>query len=155
GEMTEDWSKIPVFGERPEADAWVIRPSACGLIEGEGGRLAVVRTDQGMFLPGGGIEAGETPEQAISREALEECGLVIHSGEWKVRAVQFVFSASERTHFEKRSTFIECVVVGLCLAGSEAGHELIWVLPESAAQILSNESQRWAVERWRSRLTDQ
>jgi 8-oxo-dGTP pyrophosphatase MutT (NUDIX family) len=32
----------------------------------------------GWFLPGGGVKRGETLEQAIRREAAEECGAVLH-----------------------------------------------------------------------------
>ena len=32
------------------------------------GYLAVVRTPQGFYLPGGGVEAGESPKKAIERE---------------------------------------------------------------------------------------
>ena len=149
----EDWGRALVFGVRPEVEACVIRPSAYGLVEDDHGRLAVVRTGQGTFLPGGGIEAGETPEEAITREALEECGLVIRLGVWAARAVQFVYSEPERTHFEKRSIFIDGAVAGSGSTRLEADHELVWINSETATQILSHQSQCWAVERWRSRLT--
>lgn len=122
----EDCGRVPVFGVRPEVEAWVMRESAYGLVEDDLGRLAIVRTSQGMFLPGGGIEAGETPEEAITREALKECGLVIRLGVWAARAVQFVYSERERTHFEKRSTFIGGAVDGWGVAPREADHELVW-----------------------------
>ena len=104
--MIVDWRKVPAFGACPEGKGWVIRPSAYGLVEGNQGSLAVVRTSKGIHLPGGGMEPGETPEDTIEREALEECGLIVRPGVWAVRAVQFVFSEPERTHFEKRSTFM-------------------------------------------------
>src|ERR1700687_845179 len=110
----EDWDKVPLFGARPQAAACVIRNSAYALVADEQGRLAVARTGQGAFLPGGGIAAGETPAEAIRRECLEECGLVVRPGTravaWTTRAVQFVYSESEKTHFEKRSTFIEAFI---------------------------------------------
>lgn len=68
---------MPVFGERVAGASYALRPSAYALIRNEFGQVAVVRTAQGVFLPGGGIEAGETPEQAVQREVLEECGLGI------------------------------------------------------------------------------
>jgi 8-oxo-dGTP diphosphatase len=77
----EDWDKALVFGVRSEGERWVIRPSAYGLLEDQDGRIAVVRSQDGIFLPGGGIEIGETPQEAIRREALEECGLVVLVGE--------------------------------------------------------------------------
>ena len=148
----DDWGKVMVFGVRPN-EACVIRPSAYGLVEDDRGRLAVVRTSQGTFLPGGGIEAGETAEKAIKREALEECGLVIRLGTWTARAIQFVYAESERTHFQKRSTFIQGFVDaagdGFNSVGFESDHELLWVNPEAAIQMLSHQSHCWAVERWR------
>src|SRR2546422_7519107 len=93
--VIEDWNEVRAFGSQPKSAACVIRPSAYGLIENEHGQLAVVRTSQGAFLPGGGIEAGETPSKAIVREAFEECGLVIRAEGrpdiWTARAIQFVY----------------------------------------------------------------
>ena len=43
------------------------------------GRIAVNRNPRGLFLPGGGIEAGETPEDALARELREECGRALAS----------------------------------------------------------------------------
>ena len=122
-----DWSDVPVFGVRPALETCVLRRSAYGLICGEDGRLAVVRTPRGVYLPGGGIEEEETPEEALSREALEECGLVIRPGVCGARALQFVYSEPERTHFEKRSVFIDGTIIGHGLSTSEKDHELIWM----------------------------
>lgn len=146
----DDWSKVLVFGTRPEVGAAVIRPSAYGLVEDVEGRLAVVCTTHGNFLPGGGIEAGETPEETIKRETLEECGLLVRLGAWTLHAIQFTYSVSESTHFEKRSSFIEGVVEYIFRTGSQADHELVWVKPATAAEICSHQSHCWAVEQWRS-----
>ena len=146
-----DWGKVPVFGARSEGERYVIRPSAYGLLEDRDGRLAVVRSRDGIFLPGGGVDAGETPEEAVRREALEECGLIVRPGRWVVRAVQFAHSASERAHFEKRSTFMECATEGSDRTRLEAGHELLWVDEEEATRILNHASHAWAVRQWERR----
>ena len=147
-ESTDDWGNIPVFGVRRESSECVIRKSAYLLAVRADGCLVVVRTSQGTFLPGGGIESGETPHEAITREALEECGLTIHTGAWVVRAIQFVYSEPEKICFEKRSTFLDGVIVGGDSTQHEVDHELVWAEPDKAARILSHESQRWAVEQW-------
>jgi len=147
----KDWTAVPVFGARAEAERYTVRPSAYGVVEGGDGQLAVVRTSHGVFLPGGGIEEGETPEQTVVREALEECGLAVRAGDWKIHAVQFIYSESERTHFEKLSTFVDATVEAVASLATEADHELEWMAPEAAFQLLSPESHRWAVDRWRSR----
>jgi 8-oxo-dGTP pyrophosphatase MutT (NUDIX family) len=61
---------------------FVLRPITLGV------RILLIKEDQvilvkhsyqdGWFLPGGGIKRGETLEQAIRREAAEECGAVLH-----------------------------------------------------------------------------
>jgi len=147
----EDWSGAPVFGVRTEGDPWVVRPSAYGVVQDARGWVALVCTPQGVFLPGGGQEAGETPEDAVRREALEECGLSIRLSSWGTRAVQFIYSSQERAHFQKLSTFLGAMAEGLAASPLETDHELAWSEPETAARILSHESHRWAVDLWRRR----
>lgn len=59
------------------------RVGAYGIAHDPGGRLLLVRaasylTVAGMwFLPGGGLEHGETPQDALRREVHEETGLVV------------------------------------------------------------------------------
>ena len=148
----ETWHNVPMFGTRSDLEACVIRPSAYALIEDDEGRLALVRTADGTYLPGGGIETGESPEETITREVREECGLIIRPGSWRVQAIQLVYSTSEQTQFEKRSTFIEGVVdETLDPITSEADHELIWADADQAVGMLSHQSHSWAVEAWRTR----
>lgn len=146
----EDWDQVPRFGACVPWRGPVLRPSAYGLVGDEGERPAVVRTPSGVYLPGGGIEPGETPGEAIEREILEECGLVVGVGLWRTRAVQFVYSEAESTPFEKHCIFIECTVHAPSVGGSEADHELLWVDPGRAPGLLAHPSQGWAVERWRT-----
>ncbi|WP_339093831.1 NUDIX domain-containing protein [Deinococcus sp. VB142] len=48
---------------------------ACAWIEREDGHVLMTEARMGWTLPGGGIERGETPQQAALREAWEEAGV--------------------------------------------------------------------------------
>ena len=145
-----EWQGAPIFGARSERERYTVRPSAYGLIEDGRGQIALVRTPQGIFLPGGGIDAGETATQAVVREAQEECGFLVRVGTWATFAVQFCFSESEKTHFEKRCTFVDAVFEATAPA-KEADHELVWMAFDAASAIMAHESHGWAITAWRNR----
>lgn len=146
-----DWADVPVFGSPPSDVVATMRPSAYAIVADAGGRIAVVRTPRGLYLPGGGMDAVESPANAVVREVREETGLRVSAGAWSVHAVDHVYSADERTHFEKRSTFIDARVDGPPLPAVEADHALEWLAPHAAAAHLTHPGHRWAVGQWLGR----
>lgn len=142
-----DWSDVPVFGLRDSPDL-VRRPSAYGLTTNAAGQLAIVRTSLGLFLPGGGIDAGESPGETVVREFWEECGLEVTPGTWSARAIECVYSPNDRVVYEKLSSFIDAACSERRGVGQEPDHELEWVSVEIAAATLRDPSHRWAVEQW-------
>ena len=54
-----------------------------GLVHVEAGRLLVVRSrnKKAFYLPGGKIEPGETPSDAVRREVREELGIELERPE--------------------------------------------------------------------------
>lgn len=142
----------PIFGSREPDVAYLVRPSAYAVIEDAAGRIALVRTPEGVYLPGGGIEAGERAEQAIVREAIEECGLAVRVGSWSVAAVQFCYAIPEQKYFEKHSVFFEAAIERIAGGATETDHALFWAEGREAAGALTHESQAWAVRSWLDRL---
>jgi 8-oxo-dGTP diphosphatase len=137
---------IPVFGTRIDGRAYVRRPSAYALVRNGAGEWALVRTPQGCFLPGGGMELHETSRQTVERESREECGFVLRSGRVIARAIQFVYSSEKHEYFEKICDFVEAELIDM-VAPVEDDHELIWLDLDEALKFLSHESQRWAIAR--------
>lgn len=139
-------NEIPEFGDPAPGTTYVLRPGGYAVILDGRGRLAVVETDEGLHLPGGGQEAGESPEAAAVREVAEETGLQVALQAAIGVADEFVFAPSEDIHYRKRCTFFRAAVTGTG-ESSEAGHELKWMEPFSALRELHHESQRWAVRK--------
>jgi 8-oxo-dGTP pyrophosphatase MutT (NUDIX family) len=142
------WHLVPVFGDRVADFPSTIRPSAYGIISDEKGRLAVVRTPKGFFLPGGGQDDSESAEATVIREAAEECGLMLRVGSWRSAAIEHVSSATEQAHFEKRSLFCDATALGQSSQPGEFDHELMWMPASEARAVLTPASHRWAVSEW-------
>jgi 8-oxo-dGTP diphosphatase len=71
---------IPEFGCPATGVEYILRPGGYAVIFSPDGEVAVVATSLGLALPGGGQQAGESPEDAAIRETREECGLRIVLG---------------------------------------------------------------------------
>jgi len=71
------------FGQRDDALEYKKREGAYGIIKNSEGLFLVVKdVDGNFYLIGGGIEEGEEPAEALSREAIEETGHKIRINEW-------------------------------------------------------------------------
>jgi 8-oxo-dGTP diphosphatase len=139
---------IPIFGEKLRGFLHMPRPSAYALVRNEHGEFAIVRTRRGLFLPGGGIEEEERPEEAAARETWEECGLLVLPTRELGRAVQLVHARAREITFEKTSSFWWAELVKERVAEPEPGNELVWLLAVEARERMFHESQAWALKQW-------
>jgi 8-oxo-dGTP diphosphatase len=90
------------------------------------------------------MEADETPQQTVIREAQEECGFILKPGATAGRAIQFCYSTQERMFFEKVCEFVDAELVNM-VAPTELDHELLWLNLDQALDVLFHEAHRWAV----------
>lgn len=133
-----------------EADATggaTVRPSAYAVVANDAGEIAIVQGLEGVMLPGGGIDPGESPEDAAIRETAEECACRIAIAGQLGSAVQFVRSQREATTFEKRSTFVSARLVA-DLDDAIPEHPTDWLTPDGAMKAVTYESHEWAIRRW-------
>lgn len=138
---------IPQFGDPVEGVTHVDRPGVYGVIRDAQGRVAVVKVGEEYFLPGGGITPGEDSSQAMSREALEECGRDARIIRPIGRANQRCTTRSGR-HFNKLCMYFEAEFVsGSLKAPTEPDHELRWLTPDDALERLMLDSDIWALKR--------
>lgn len=116
------------------------------MIRNDRGEFAVVRTPEGTYLPGGGMDPGEEPADTVIRETLEECGLLVRAGSRIGVAVQFAWSETEQTYFEKRCTFVDAIVLAPDQSRLQPDHEVLWVDGETARSVLTHEAHSWAID---------
>ena len=133
-----------VFGQCDESMIYFDRPGAY-LFACQNGKIAVVQTQKGLFLPGGGLEPGESDETCILREAAEETGC-------KARVGKFLCSAETYSVHERIGPFhpVQSYYTGSLddIPGepSEPGHRLVWLTPEEYRRNMYLEMQKWVLD---------
>jgi 8-oxo-dGTP diphosphatase len=137
----------PLYGTPvPGKDYWW-RPGVYGLALDAHGRLAVVEVEGQLFLPGGGIEEGESDQLTLQREFAEETGLVVQVQDLVREANEYTWSRAEG-YFVKQGRFYEASLTGDTVPQVEDDHLLVWMDRTEAAARLTHESQRDLVTRW-------
>ncbi|MUO43009.1 NUDIX domain-containing protein [Agrobacterium vitis] len=97
----------------------LLLPSVAAVIRDDHGRILFQEkaSGEGWSLPAGGIEPGETPEEAIRREVLEETGLVVEDAE-----LLNVFGGKDFRYTYPNGDEVEYTVVLFgCTTAGEAG----------------------------------
>lgn len=133
------------FGEKIDGVQYKDLPCARGIFRNAKGEFGFVNVNGQYFLVGGGIEAGETPEQAVVREFKEEIGADVSVGKKIGEAADYLFSSRENMYFRKIQTFFVVQMVGEIKKGIEENHELVWATIEEAEPFILQKSQAWAV----------
>jgi 8-oxo-dGTP pyrophosphatase MutT (NUDIX family) len=90
-------------------------PAVAALVRNDHGQILLQRRPDGSWsLPAGSIEPGETPAQAVEREALEETGLRVRAqcvaGVFGGAAARVVYANGDQVEYVV--TVFECAVVG-------------------------------------------
>jgi 8-oxo-dGTP diphosphatase len=137
---------IPVFGNKLEGINYIDRPGAYAVIKNNENQIAVIATRRGYFLPGGGIDPGETEMDALHRELMEETGYQISVIAGIGSAVEYIKASGEDQYYRIRSRFHLAHLESQTGEGMEQDHRLVWLSQDEAIRLLTRQSQAWAVQ---------
>lgn len=134
-------------GEKFEGEEYEYREVSFGIAEKEGKFLVVFTAkDRNVSLPGGGIEKGETPLEAVKREFYEEAGYKIKSAKEFVRVHSYWnFQTGKRVE-RFAYFFIVEVDESSKIAPIEDWHTRLYVELEDATNVIPFPYQKAAIE---------
>lgn len=144
------------FGQPPDPSRrYVRRAGAYALLPLNGMLLLTAQVDSegvDLQLPGGGIDPGESPVNALHREVFEETGFHISSPRRIGVFRRFVYMPEYDLWAEKICQIYTARPVLRLGPPTEEGHEALWVDPNHAASALRNPGDQHFARRFASGL---
>lgn len=135
------------FGNKLSGIDYIDRPGVYAVVKNDHQQFAVIETSNGYFLPGGGIDAGETEIDALKRELVEEIGYQISVMAEIGASVEHIVFSKDKKYYQIRSKFFKVHLDSKIEEGIEKDHRLVWLSQEDALKLLTRQSQVWAVQK--------
>ncbi len=142
---------IPRYGERRQAGRRYRRRAGAYAVLWQDGDVLLTHQDAPVpefQLPGGGIDPGETPLQALHREVFEETG-------WRIAVARRLGAFRRFTYMPEYDLWAEklCTVylsrpVRCVGPPTEHGHAAVWMPAGAAAVRLGNAGDRAMLHRF-------
>ena len=124
------------------------RPGSYALIVNEKQQLAVLKSKGGTyFLPGGGIEKGESKEDALIREVIEEAGLLVRIKEEFYNINEWFWVESSNQNMNKQAYFFLAQIEGEVPNGKIEDYELLWLSLLDASHVMGFGCELRALEK--------
>lgn len=140
-------------GDPPETGRrYAPRPGVYAILPRAGGVLLTCQMSPVLEiqLPGGGIDPGEQPVQALHREVFEETGWHIARPRRLGMFRRFVYMPEYALWAEKLCHVYVAWPARCLSAPTEPEHEAIWMAPDHAVQMLGNDGDRHFLARYLS-----
>lgn len=112
-------------------------------------RVALVKERENYFLPGGGCESNEAPEETITREVREELARGVRLTHRLGEALQYFYAPSDDMHYRMHAVFFTGEFTEL--SDTVAEHELEWLPLRDVERACFHACHAWAIHQARSR----
>lgn len=143
---------IPVFGAPDGKGPYRARSAAYGVLADNAGRLAVVRiaerTGIEHDLPGGALEPGESAEEALVREVMEETGLALAGKPALIAQADQYWIKPDGTRLLNRAQYFAASPGRLTNGKVEDDHTLLWLDPLEAIRVMRHDAAAYAIGQW-------
>ena len=141
-----------IFGEKIVTEKYNERVAAYVVLH-DNGMFAIVRTPSGKyFLPGGKIEEGESIEECILRECLEEMGIRVVLRDYYAIGERYFCLEKNNCYSHVTGHFYYADSYEKVGAPLEEGNEVIWMSYEQCMRNLYHPHHKWAIECIKDRL---
>ena len=147
---------IPRVGPAPDADRdYMLRPGVYAILPIQQHFLLTMQVADRLDiqLPGGGVDPGESPLQALHREVLEETGWRIGQPRRLGAFRRFVYMP-EYDIWAEKLCHVYVAKPALQIANpTEPDHETLTLPPQQAIEALGNDGDRLYLSRYVSLLS--
>lgn len=134
-----------IFGS-PEPNVQYIERRAAYVVVTRNSDVAMVKSGQKHFLPGGGSLPSEAPEDTVAREVLEELARSVRLLHTLGETTQYFYSDADDRHYKMLAVFFAGEFTNDACHGT-GEHQLDWLPVAEAEQACFHECHAWAV-RW-------
>lgn len=144
---------FPVFDKKEDSKAYTRRIGVYGLLIHED-KIGIIEMmdDHEFFLPGGGLENGESMNECLEREFFEEIGSDCILLEYIGLSGRYFHSERRHEYFYGLGYFYVVKLDGERRKPIEKNHRLVWLTLAEAKQKLHHNYQTWAIEAYQRKM---